>query len=167
MDKISLKLLLSSLNSSSSLSCSIHVRCSNPSVIFMAFCWTLSSVPLSLPCWGALNWTQHSRCASLHLMARSSQWSSVGCQLPLLQGCIAGSCLTWHPPGPPSPFLPHCFPGCWLPARCGAWGCSLSGQGSTLIFGHQQQAWKWIGNGSHLWCWLQCRSPSGQWRAGY
>lgn len=33
-----------------------------PLIVFMAFCYTDSSISVFIPYWGAENWTQHSRC---------------------------------------------------------------------------------------------------------
>lgn len=57
----SLSFLISKLNSSSSHSLSSQERCSNKTVILGALHWTLSSTSMPLLCWGALDWTEHSR----------------------------------------------------------------------------------------------------------
>jgi len=55
-------LLCCRLNSPSSLSLSSQERCCSPFIISVARFWTLSSMSMSLLCWGAQNWTQRSRC---------------------------------------------------------------------------------------------------------
>jgi len=57
----SLNLLFPRLDSPSSINLSSQESCSSPLNIFMAFHWTLSSMFMSLLCWGGQNWTQHSR----------------------------------------------------------------------------------------------------------
>lgn len=59
-DKVPLSPLFFRLNSFSFLSLSLHVRCSNPSTIFLFVCWTHSSMPMALLYWGAQSWTQYS-----------------------------------------------------------------------------------------------------------
>lgn len=58
--KVPLSPLFFKLNSLSFLSLSLHVRCSNPSTIFLSVCWTHSSMPMALLYWGAQSWTQYS-----------------------------------------------------------------------------------------------------------
>lgn len=83
-------------------------------------------------CWGTQNWSQHSwvwihQCwveekDHLHSPAGNAlPDAGSGHHWPFLQeGCVAGSCSRWWPPGPPSHFLPSCFPAGWPPSlyRC-------------------------------------------------
>ncbi|KAK4826848.1 hypothetical protein QYF61_011716 [Mycteria americana] len=100
IDKTSLSLVSSRLNGPSSFSPSSYVRCYKPLIIFVALCWTLSSMSMSHLYWGAQHWTQHSRCltsaeqrgriTSLHLLEMLCR---VQPQTPISLCCHKGSSL--------------------------------------------------------------------------
>lgn len=87
-----------------------HVRCSSPLITFVALCWTLSTMSISLFCWGGQNWTQQSR----HGLTCAEQrgrisWpagntpAQAACELVLFAArtyWVALLCSTWCPPGP-------------------------------------------------------------------
>lgn len=52
------------------LSLSLCEWCSTPLIIFGAFCWTFSSIPMSVLDWQAEDWTWYSRCVSPVVMVR-------------------------------------------------------------------------------------------------
>ena len=53
-----LSLLFSRWNRPSSLSLSLYEKCSSLLIIFVALCWSCSSMSVSLLHWGAQNWTE-------------------------------------------------------------------------------------------------------------
>jgi len=80
--KIPLSLLFSRLNSPSTLSFCLYVRCSKPSVILMALSWPCPNMSMSLLYWGAQSWTQYSRCLT------SAEWRGRITSLDLLAALL-------------------------------------------------------------------------------
>lgn len=95
------------LNRPSSLSLSSQERCFMLSSIFMALCWTLCCVSMSLLCWGTHNWTSTpgvaslvlNRITSLDLMVRLCPVSPRYHQPPLWQGHTADAPSSRSSPG--------------------------------------------------------------------
>ena len=137
MDKIPLNLLFSRLNSPTSLSLSLYVRCSDTRTIFVALHWTHSSMSMSLLYWGAQHQMQHSWWVS--------RWTEVKDRLPwsagntppniapevvglfLLQRHIASLRASCCPPGPLCLLQQSCFPATCSPAFTGACGYASTG----------------------------------------
>jgi len=115
------------LNSPRALSLPSFRRCSNPFIIFVALCWTLSRRSLSPLNCGAQNWTQCSRCGlkgaqqrgritSLALLATLFLMHS-GIPLPFLAS--KAHCCSWPtcwPVGHPGPSLHSSSPAGLPPA---------------------------------------------------
>ena len=114
-------LFCSRLNNPSSLSLSSWDRCSSPFITSVAHRWTLSSMSMSLLCWGAQNRTQHSRCnltsaeqkgrlTSLLLLAIFPLVQPRCCWLFCCKGTLLAHVQLGVHQDPQVPLLQSCFP---------------------------------------------------------
>jgi len=135
-----LSLLFSRLNSPSSLSPSLDVRCSRPLVILVAFHWTLSIMSMSLVYSRALNWTTLLQVwphlcrvgGKEHLLQPSGSNPPNAAQDATCVLCHQGALLAYVQLGlhqDPHPFLQSCFSARWPPACTGEWVFCLPGAG--------------------------------------
>ena len=112
-------LLLSGLNSPSSLSLYLYERCSSALIFFLALHWTCFRKSMSLLHWGAQTWAQYPSYGLTGAKRKRGKISSLAwlatvflmqCRLPMAWGCIAGSCSDCCPLGSPGPSLQWCCP---------------------------------------------------------
>lgn len=145
LHEIPLCLLFSRLNCCSYLSLFPHGRGSNPLTIFVALCWTQSSISLVLE-----SPKQYSQCISQVLNRGKGSSPSTSWQRSLhpaeqgavdfpFNGPITDLSSTWRPLGPAAPFF-CCFPASQSPASASSLcysspraGCSTSLSGACGI----------------------------------
>jgi len=122
--RLLLSLLLSRLNSPSSLSLPSYGTWSSPYIILVALLWAVSSS--SILCWGCQNWMCCSR-GSLASTEKRGRIMSLDVWLKLLL-------MQPRLPGSPGAFPLSCFPAVRPLAYIGVWSCSSSGVGLCTAF---------------------------------
>lgn len=140
--QVTFNLLLSRLNSSISLSL-FYVRCSNPPLVFMAFRWTHSSMPMSLLYERMQNQTQHTRFFSADSVYKKDHLSQpAGNALPnVAQEAHLPDLSSWCLSGSPGASHQSCLPSQLVPPYTGAWGYSFWVWDSLFQVAHADLVW--------------------------